>query len=54
MGKEKLLTPKELADIFSVEIRTIYKYVREGIPTFSKKPLRFIESQCRNWIKERR
>ena len=57
MDREKelpeLLTVKELAEIFKVEVTSVYTYVQQGIPVFSKKPLRFIESQCRDWIAER-
>lgn len=49
----ELLTAQELADKFKVTVKAIYQYVQQGIPVFSKKPLRFIESQCRDWISER-
>ena len=53
MEKLELLTVKEIAKVLNVKPSTVYKYIREGIPTFSTKPYRFIADQCLNWIKER-
>ena len=57
MDREKdlpeLLTVTEIAEKLKVSVNTIYGYVQQDIPTFSKRPLRFIESDCRNWIAER-
>jgi len=53
MEDTKLLTVKELAKLLSVKDATIYKYTNLGMPCFSKKPLRFIESECLIWIRMR-
>jgi len=49
----ELLTAQELAEKFKVTVKAVYSYVQQGIPVFSKKPLRFIEAACREWLSER-
>jgi predicted DNA-binding transcriptional regulator AlpA len=51
---EVLLTKDELAKKLKVSVRSVDVYVQEGMPQFSRKPIRFLESECREWIKKRR
>jgi len=51
---EELLTKQELAERLKINVRTVDLYVFEGMPQFSKKPIRFLESKCREWIQARR
>lgn len=50
---KELLTAEELASILKVSKETIYQYVQQGIPTYSRKPLRFIAEDCLEWIRNR-
>lgn len=50
----KLLTKKETAELLRKEIKSISRYVNEGMPVFSEHPLLFNEEDVLEWIKNRK
>jgi phage terminase Nu1 subunit (DNA packaging protein) len=55
MGEEiKLLTINELADLFRCTRETISAYRKQGMPVFSIRPVRFEETKCLEWLRNRK
>ena len=52
MEKERVKI-KELAEKFDVSQQSIRNYVKEGMPTFSVKPYRFVVEDCLEWLQNR-
>lgn len=50
---KSLMTARELADQLKVTTAAISLWVKEGMPTYSTKPMRFIWGDVEIWIKKR-
>jgi len=48
----KYLTMKQICELLQVEERTIYNYIKAGMPAYKMgKAWRFIESEVDEWVK---
>ena len=53
--EEQLLTSRELCEKLKISKVTLSRWVNgEGLPAFSRKPMRFLWSEVSVWLKNRR
>lgn len=50
---EKYLKAEEIAEIYSVGVKTVYMWRSQGLEPDIKKPLRFKLSTVEKWLQER-